>query len=358
MTGYDSRLAALRTALRRRRLDALVVTAAPNVRYLSGFTGSNAILLVSAGEATLLTDPRYEIQASRETGCEVRVCRGPLIAEAAALVKAARWRKPGFEAARIGYDAHERLRSAAGSRVTFAPVRGLIEQLRLVKSPEEIEAISASMEIASQAFEYALGHLRGGMTETELAAEIEYGMRKLGASGPAFETIVAFGERSALPHASPGDKELGPGGLILVDMGACRDGYMSDMTRVCALGRAPRGLRRMYKAVLEAHAAAADTVASGVPVADVDAAARRVLRGYGLENAFVHSTGHGLGLEIHEAPRLSIKDKATLKAGMVITIEPGVYVEGVGGIRIEDTLVVEASGGRSLTANPKQLREF
>jgi Xaa-Pro aminopeptidase len=194
------------------------------------------------------------------------------------------------------------------------------------------------------------------MKEQDLAAELEYRMRRLGAEKPAFDTIVAAGARSALPHALPTQARLRPGGLVVVDMGAIQDGYCSDMTRMLFLGAPAARVKRTYRAVLEAQLAAIDAVRAGVTTAHVDRQARRVLETYGLERAFVHSTGHGLGLEIHEPPRIGKRDKGRLETGMAVTIEPGVYLEGFGGIRIEDTVVVTPSGCEILTPTNKELR--
>jgi Xaa-Pro aminopeptidase len=226
----------------------------------------------------------------------------------------------------------------------------------MVKSAAEIALIRRSVATNSQAFDQAAANARVGMKEYELAAELEYRMRSLGAEKPSFDTIVAAGARSALPHARPGASLCRTGDLIVVDMGATQDGYCSDMTRMLHLGRPNAKTKRVYGAVLEAQLAAIDAVKSGASTAHVDRAARRVLKGYGLDRAFVHSTGHGLGLEIHEAPRIGRRDKNRLQAGMAITIEPGVYLEGFGGVRIEDTVVVTEGGCEILTPTSKELR--
>ncbi|HEV2448682.1 MAG TPA: M24 family metallopeptidase, partial [Candidatus Sulfopaludibacter sp.] len=241
-------------------------------------------------------------------------------------------------------------------RASLEAALGWIEQLRMVKSTEEIALIRQSVETNSRAFEQAVARARAGMKEQDLAAELEYRMRRLGAEKPSFETIVAGGVRSALPHAQPTAAPLCSGGLVVVDMGAIQEGYCSDMTRMLFLGTPGAKVKRAYRAVLEAQLAAIDAVRAGVKTARVDAAARDVLKGYGLDGAFVHSTGHGLGLEIHEPPRIGKRDKNKLQAGMAITIEPGVYLEGFGGIRIEDTVVVTENGCEILTPTPKELR--
>jgi Xaa-Pro aminopeptidase len=246
------------------------------------------------------------------------------------------------------------LQSRSSKRQNFVPRGGVVEKLRMVKSEEELAAIRESVRTNSQALHASLKQMKPGMSEAELAAEIDYQMRKLGAEKPSFDTIVASGERSALPHAHPTRAAI-ESGVLLIDMGAFQNGYASDMTRTFFVGSAPRKVAQLYKAVLEAQLAAIDVVRPGVKASAVDRAAREVLKAHGLEKAFMHSTGHGLGLEIHEPPRLGKKEKTKLEAGMAITIEPGAYVENVGGVRIEDTVVVTATGCEILTPTPKDL---
>jgi Xaa-Pro aminopeptidase len=350
------RRGALGEVLGEHGLDALLVSALPNVRYLTGFTGSNGLALVWRDGALLFTDPRYAIQAAQESDCKVKVCRGPLLPEVLAAVGRRRVRKLGFERSRIGFEAWETLRSEMPLRASLEPLAGAVERLRMVKSPEELARIRLSVQTNGQAFQQAARRARPGMRETELAAEIEYRMRRLGAEKPAFETIVASGARTALPHASPTGAVFRARDAVLVDMGAMRDGYASDMTRMLYLGTPSAKMRRVYGAVLEAQMAALAVVRAGVTAGAVDRAARRVLERYGLGRAFTHSTGHGLGLEIHESPRLGKREKAPLEAGMVVTVEPGAYLEGFGGVRIEDTVVVTATGCEILTTTGKELR--
>jgi Xaa-Pro aminopeptidase len=224
----------------------------------------------------------------------------------------------------------------------------------MIKSAEELARIRRSVLTNSKAFAETTSRIRPGHTEIEVAAELEFQMRRFGGEKAAFESIVATGERSALPHARPTGRAIAKGALLLIDMGTCQDGYMSDMTRVLSLGRPSPRLRKMYKAVAEAQLAAIDAVRPGVTAGDVDRKARRVLESHGLGKTFVHSTGHGLGLEIHEPPRIGRKDPTRLEAGMAITIEPGAYIEGFGGIRIEDTVVVTPSGCEILTPTSKE----
>jgi Xaa-Pro aminopeptidase len=343
-------------ALAERGIGALLVSGAPNVRYLSGFTGDNAMLLALPGHAVLFTDPRYSIQAAQQVSCRVKISKGTLVDGVAAAVRKLGAVRIGYEPARMTCAALDALQARLPMKASLEPLPALVEELRMVKSAAELALIRRSVELNSRAFSLAAARARPGMTERELAAEIEYHMRRLGAEKPSFETIVAAGRRSALPHAQPTSAALRLGQLVVIDMGAFVDGYASDMTRMLFLGTPGPRVKRVYNAVLEAQLAAIDTVRAGVPAFKIDAAARRVLRAHGFERAFVHSTGHGLGLEIHEPPRLGKRDKTILQPGMAITIEPGVYLEGFGGIRIEDTIEVTEAGCRILTPTPKELR--
>jgi Xaa-Pro aminopeptidase len=337
------------------KIDALLVTGAANVRYLSGFTGSNGLLVVTPETATFFTDPRYAIQSGEEVSCTtVVVPRGGLMPAAVRLLRRKRIRRIGFERAHLSFEQYSALEDAlTGARLT--PIGPVIERQRMIKSEDEIAAIRKSVETNSKAFERAVKTLRPGVSEAEAAAELEYQMRRLGAEKAAFETIVAYGARTALPHAHPTAEKLTGDELVLIDMGATRDGYASDMTRMLHAGRPSPKIRKMYKAVLEAQLAGIDAVRAGVTAEYVDRAARRVLKERGLDRQFTHSTGHGLGLEIHEGPRLGKRDKTRLASGMAITIEPGAYIEGFGGIRIEDTVVVTGNGCEVLTPTPKEL---
>lgn len=336
-------------------LDGFVVSAASNIRYLSAFTGSNGLLLISGGAPVLLTDPRYEIQATRQTDCKVRVVRGPLIRTMASIIRRKRLGRIGFESSRTDFATWAVLKEALPPSAELQPTADVIEQQRQVKSRSEIDLIRRSVETCSKAFARAIRRIRPGIREYELAAELDHQMRKLGAEKPAFETVVASGPRSALPHAEPASKTLRSNELVLIDMGAQRQGYASDMTRMVHLGTAGRKVRKLHGAVLEAQLAALDAVKENATASSVDRKARQVLRAHGLDQLFVHSTGHGLGLEVHEPPRIGKRDKTRLRAGMVVTVEPGVYMEGFGGIRIEDTVVVTKTGCEILTPTPKEL---
>jgi Xaa-Pro aminopeptidase len=347
---------AISSGLAGRKLDALLVSGAPNIRYLTGFTGDNGSVLVTPERTILFTDPRFQIQAAQEVGCEVKIAKGPLVIDILGSVKRLGLKRIGYEPARMTCDVFESLKSRLPLRASLEPVNGWVEELRMVKSPDEIARIRRSVATNSEAFEQAVRRAKPGMKESELAAELEYRMRRLGAEKPCFDTIVAGGARSALPHAQPTAARLENGQLVVVDMGALQDGYCSDMTRMLFLGTPGAKVKRTYAAVLEAQLAAIDAVRAGALTRNVDRAARQVLKRHGLDRAFVHSTGHGLGLEIHEPPRVGRKDKTRLQAGMAITIEPGVYLERFGGIRIEDTVLVTNTGCEILTPTPKELR--
>ena len=351
---FEERRSRLGPVLGEERVPALLVTARPNVQHLSGFTGSNGVALILPERAILFTDPRYATQAPQQSDCEVVVAKGPLLSEVGKWAKRLKLYALAFEQNRISFEEFTQLKTVLPG-VRLKPVSGAVEQLRMLKSASEIGTIRASVRLNSIALEQALEQFHADMTEVDLAAEIEYRMRLLGADGTAFETIVASGARTALPHAHPTNHPIQSNQLLLVDMGASVAGYASDMTRTHALGKLNARTRRMYKAVLESQLAAIDVVKPGVTCAAVDRAARNVLREYGLESFFIHSTGHGLGLEIHEGPRVGRKEKTKLQPGMVITIEPGVYQEGLGGIRIEDTVLVSERGCEVLTPTGKEL---
>jgi Xaa-Pro aminopeptidase len=336
------------------KIDALLVSSPANIRYLSGYSGSNGLILLAAKEAHFLTDPRYGLAATQQITCKVHVAKGPLIKAAAALVKSRKWKKIGIETGAMRVEEFNSLKDDLPLGFSLHPVGRVIEEQRMIKSPAEIDLIRRSVLANSEAYSKTLKRIKPGAKENDIAAELEFQMRMLGAEKPAFETIVAAGARSALPHAHPTGHRLQENELLLIDMGASLDGYASDMTRVCFTGAPPKRVRDLYRAVLEAQLAALNAVRAGVTTGKVDAAARDVLKRHKLDRVFLHSTGHGLGLEIHEPPRIARKDKTRLRAGMVITIEPGAYIDGLGGVRIEDTILVTESGCEVLTPTPKE----
>jgi Xaa-Pro aminopeptidase len=338
------RIARLRSLLAERKADGILVSTLVNVRYLSGFTGSNALLWVDAKSARLFTDPRYTFQARQQTagkGIAVQIVKGPLVH---ALTKLA-GKRIAFENQRVSFG----LANALKKLGKLVSLDNAIERLRMVKDDAEIAEIRASVALNAKALKRALARFRPGMLESELAARIDFEQRMLGAEGTAFGTIVASGAHSALPHAHPRPVAIEAGDFLLIDMGACLNGYMSDMTRTFGVGKISQKHLDIYAAVLEAQLAAIAAVRPGIRAEELHSITFNTLRKSKLSKYFIHSTGHGLGLEIHEAPRLGLGDSTLLEPGMAITIEPGVYLEGFGGVRIEDTVLVTPNGGEVLT---------
>lgn len=345
------RLAQVRTSLTDLDLSALLVSHPANIRYLTGFSGSSGVLLLGLDRNVFLTDGRYEEQAESElsgSGIEIGVVRdGVMVGLGKRVEELWGGARVGFEGARLSYGAWRRLKQDAES-IDWRPVSGLVEEYRALKDDEEIAAIEEAVRVARTALLETLPLVTAGARECDLALELDYRMRRLGASGPAFETIVASGPNTALPHAATGNRPLREGELLLIDFGARCQGYSSDMTRTFVLGAATARQAEVYELVLRAQVAAIEALGHGVAAADVDEAARRVFREAGLEGHFPHSTGHGLGLEVHEDPRLSRRSEERLKGRMVVTVEPGLYFAGWGGIRIEDDLVVRDGKARPL----------
>ena len=364
MTEFQQRCKDVASRLPELKADCLLVFSSANVRYLTGFAGSNGLLLLTPRETHFFTDPRYALEVSQTMGAsenlasngvaKAHVVKGPLSGGAVAIVKRKRLKKIAFESSMTRYDEYIHLQEQLPLGASLVPAGKIVEERRMIKSETEIATIRESVRVNSEAYERVLKRVRPGVRELDIAAEIEYQMKMLGAEKPSFDTIVAAGKRTALPHAHPTDYRLGVNELLLIDMGASLRGYSSDMTRVAHLGRVSGRIQGMYRAVLEAQLAGIAAVRPGTTAGQVDAATRNVLKKHKLDQAFMHSTGHGLGLEIHEMPRLGKKDPTTLRAGMAVTIEPGVYVQGVGGIRIEDTVLVTSTGCEILTPTSKE----
>lgn len=335
-------------------IGALLVTARPNVRYLTGFTGSNGQLVLGAGEDVFLTDPRYEEQAAREVpdARHVTYAGAGATAAIAEALRSLGVARVGFEAEHVTVAGLSRLREAMAP-IEAAETAGVVESLRRTKDPAEVDALRRACATGDAAFGALLGALREGMTEREAAAALEEAMRREGSEGPSFDTIVAFGESAAEPHHRAGDRALRPGDIVKLDFGAIRDGYHSDMTRTVAFGRPPEDLARVHELVRGAQAAGVEAVRAGASCGDVDAAARGPLNEAGFD--FGHGTGHGVGLEVHEAPSVRKRAADILAPGMAITVEPGVYLPGVGGVRIEDLVVVRGDGAEVLTRSPREL---
>ena len=353
------RIERLRSRLAGEGLGALIVTHLPNVRYLTGFTGSAGTLLVRDGEAVLVSDGRYRDQAAAQVaaaGVDVRVEIGATAEDQRGILAAG---AAGVD--RVGLEEHViswAEQRALADRLEPAEVVGagaLVEDLRRSKDLGEVARIRAACAIADEALAASRQMLASGTTERELALTLEVEMRRRGASGVSFDAIVAAGPNAAMPHARPTGRRIERGELVVLDFGCMVDGYCSDMTRTLSVGDPGADARRLVDAVMAANEAGRTAVAVGAGCADVDAAAREVIESEGLGAAFVHGTGHGVGIEIHEAPRIAKTARGTLVEGDVVTVEPGVYVTGIGGVRIEDTVVVSAAGVESLTRSPKEL---
>jgi Xaa-Pro aminopeptidase len=361
-----ARMRQLRAATTKQKIAALLVTHLPDVRYLCGFTGSNAALAITAKHALLVTDGRYTAQAAAEVnGAEVRIAKGPALAEACRWLAAARVKHAYYDGEQTTVAALDAMQeavkgSAKNAKHFFQPLPSpLVSTQRMVKDAAEIERMAAAAALGVRLFEHIVGFkghggfLRPGIPENAVAAELEYRARLWGAEAMSFPTIVASGERSAFPHGTASEAKLPRRGFVTLDFGVILNGYCSDMTRTVHLGRATAREREAYDAVLAAQENAVAAVAAGVKAGDVDEAARSVLREAKLADYFTHSTGHGVGLEIHESPRIAMAQQTLLTKGMVITIEPGIYIPGAFGLRIEDTVVVQRRGCRVLTPATK-----
>lgn len=341
-------------------LDALLITAPPNIRYLTGFSGSNALLLVSARDCVLLTDFRYATQVGDEVGASASVRIEPTNLWAGAWVVLADWtsvERVGFESAHLLHRDFTRLLEQ-GARWQWRPVVDLVERLREVKDDGEVALIERAIAVAETALGKTLQELRPGLTETAVAGILERHLREAGSEAYPFPSIVASGPRSALPHARAADRVLTRGDFVLIDFGAVVDGYCSDITRTVVLGAATERHRDVYGIVAEANARASGAVRVGMSGMAADAVAREYIDARGHGEAFGHSLGHGIGLEVHEGPRLARTIEAPLAAGMVVTIEPGIYIPGWGGVRIEDDVLVTTSGPRVLTRFDRSLLEL
>jgi Xaa-Pro aminopeptidase len=354
---YKYRIQRTRASFPEKRLDALLVTHLPNIRYLCGFSGSAAVLVVGERQNLFFTDGRYTEQSQEEVrGATIKILNGK-----SALAAATAWlgRQTGIR--RVGIDplhltiAERKILAAAlprGSKLVEAPP--IIERLRMTKDSGEIAKIRAACHLGVELFERILKVVHSGVQESEVAGELEFAARKAGVDQMAFPTIMAGGQRSALPHGRASQARI-PAGFVVCDFGVILAGYCSDMTRTVHVGRPQAGAHRVYEAVRESQQAALEALRPGTTVGEVDQAARKLLRSRQLDKFFTHSTGHGLGLEIHEAPRVAAGQDEPLRPGMVITIEPGVYLPGRYGVRIEDTVVVTETGCEVLTPCSKDL---
>jgi Xaa-Pro aminopeptidase len=359
---FNARQTKLREQLASAGLDALLVSHLPNIRYLCGFTGSAGLLLVEEAGSVFFTDVRYDTQGRHEVkGAKVIIARQALLSALGEWSKARRKRSRGWtigiEAEHLTVAEKKRLSDLLPSGLRLRNAPSLVERARMVKDDDELGLIRTAVGLGATLFDRALEVLRPGIKETGVAAEMEYTARRAGAEAMSFPTIIASGARSALPHGRATGQAIAPGGFVVCDFGVILAGYCSDQTRTVWVGAcsgvSSEGARHAYESVKEAQQAAIAAVRPGTSVGEVDAAARKVLRKAGLGRYFTHSTGHGVGLEIHEAPRVAAGQKEVLKPGMVITIEPGVYFPGKWGVRIEDMVAVSEGGCEVLTPTSK-----
>ncbi|MFB0842107.1 M24 family metallopeptidase [Paenibacillus oleatilyticus] len=351
----QQRIGRLRSLLEQKGLPALLITNATNRKYMTGFTGSAGYVLIAADRAVLLTDFRYVTQASEQAAGYEIIEHGPKVVESINdLLRKWGIAKLGFEQTDLSYGTYSSYAEALGG-IEFAPTGGLVESLRMIKDDGEIAVMQQAADLADRAFVHVLGLLKSGVKELDISLEIEMFVRKHGAASTSFETIVASGERSALPHGKASDKIIGTGEFVTLDFGAYYKSYCSDITRTVIVGTPTDKHRDIYKIVLEAQMEALERIKPGMTGKEADAVARDIIKRYGYGDHFGHGTGHGLGMEVHEAPRLSVQGDVVLAPGMVVTVEPGIYLPGFGGVRIEDDIVITETGNRRLTQSSKDL---
>lgn len=354
LNAYRARIKNLRAAMREHRLAAFLITNAHDIRYLTPFTGEDSFLLLTADSACIISDSRFEEELDAATPvADVFIRSGDMMEAVRAVTAGARVKRLAIQGEYATVNFHARL-SAALKGVKITPVSSLLSDLRVVKDKDEIAHIRAAIAIQEAALKATLKTLRAAQTESDIAARLEFEMKARGSSTPSFETIVAAGPNSSRPHYRPQRAKLKAGGVLLIDWGAKSNGYCSDMTRTFALAKWPKPMAEVYDVVLEAHLAAIDAIKPGVTGRQVDAAARTVIERAGYGPRFGHGLGHGIGLDIHENPRLHrVSADAPLKEGMVVTVEPGIYLPGKGGVRIEDDVLVTKRGAQGLCTLPK-----
>ncbi|MFD2637416.1 M24 family metallopeptidase [Piscibacillus salipiscarius] len=349
-----AKLKQLRGKLKENNLDGLLVTNGKNRRYLTGFTGTAGVVIVTADQALFITDFRYTVQANEEVkGFEVIEHKGPIHEEVARQVEDLNIKRLGFEKETMTYSTYETYRDHL--KAEFEPVSGLIEDLRLIKSKDELQVLKEAAKIADDAFEHILSYIKPGVKEIDVSNELEFFMRRQGATSSSFDIIVASGYRSALPHGVASEKEIQSGELVTLDFGALYKGYCSDITRTVAVGEIDDKLKEIYDVVLEAQKRGMKHTKAGMTGIEADALTRDYIKEKGYGDYFGHSTGHGLGMDVHEGPGLSYRSNTVLKPGMVVTVEPGIYVPDVGGCRIEDDTVITEDGNETLTFSKKEL---
>ncbi len=349
------KLAKLRGLLAEKELDAVFITSGYNRRYMTGFTGTAGAAIISKDDAVFITDFRYMEQAAAQIK-DFRIVQHEktIIEEVAQQVEQMKVKRLGFEKEDVTFGMYELYKSKVSAELI--PTAGLVEKLRIIKTPEELEVLKQAAKIADDAFTHICGFIKVGMTELEVANELEFFMRKQGATSSSFDTIVASGVRGALPHGVATDKKIQFGELVTLDYGALYNGYISDITRTVAVGEPSEKMREVYEITLAAQKLAVEGIRPGMTGIQADAIARDYIASKGYGEAFGHSTGHGIGLEVHEAPGLSFRSETVLEPNMTVTAEPGIYLPGIGGVRIEDDLVITENGCERLTHCTKELQ--
>lgn len=348
------KLTKLRAQLEEAKIDGLLITNPYNRLYMTGFTGSAGIALVSAEDAVFITDFRYTEQAAEEiSGFRIVQHTRTIIEEVAQQVKNMNLKNVGFEKDDLSYGLYELYERTV--EATLTPVSGLVEKLRLVKTPDELKVLQQAAKIADDAFTHILDYIRPGVTELDVSNELEFFMRKQGATSSSFSIIVASGVRSALPHGVATNKVIEEGDFVTLDYGALYKGYISDITRTVAVGEPSEKLKEIYEVTLAAQELALQKIKPGMTGIEADKIARDYIASKGYGDAFGHSTGHGIGLEVHEGPNLSTKSTFVLEPNMVVTVEPGIYLPEVGGVRIEDDIIITETGNERLTFASKEL---
>ncbi|MBA2879007.1 M24 family metallopeptidase [Anoxybacillus ayderensis] len=344
----------LRAQFAEHGIDGFLITNEYNRRYMTNFTGTAGVVLISETDAVFITDFRYVEQATRQIeGYEIVQHTQTLIEEVAKQVERLGIQKLGFEQDDLSYATFSSYEKAI--KATLIPVSGAVEKLRLIKCEAEIKILKEAAEIADAAFRHILDFIRPGVREIDVANELEFFMRKQGATSSSFDIIVASGVRSALPHGVATEKVIEKGELVTLDFGAYYKGYCSDITRTVAVGEVSDELKRIYDVVLQAQLRGVEHIRAGMTGREADALTRDYISACGFGEYFGHSTGHGLGMEVHEMPALSMRSDTVLQPGMVVTVEPGIYIAGLGGVRIEDDIVITENGNERLTLSPKEL---
>ncbi|MBT2582285.1 aminopeptidase P family protein [Planococcus sp. ISL-109] len=349
------KLLKLREEMHKRGMDSFLVTSSYNLRYITGFTGTAGLALITRNDAWFITDFRYTEQAGEQvTEFKVVQAQKGLIDEVTRIAQEAAVERIAFEQDYMTFATYTVYQEKLSA--TLEPVSGVIENLRMVKAPEEIDVLKAAAKIADDAFEHICGWIKAGMTELEVSNELEFFMRSQGAASSSFDIIVASGLRSALPHGVASDKKIEQGDFITLDFGALYKGYISDITRTISVGEPSEKLKEIYQIVLDAQVLALEKIKPGMTGIEADAIARDYIKSKGYGEAFGHSTGHGIGMEVHEAPGLSFRSETVLETGMAVTVEPGIYLPGIGGVRIEDDILITETGNERLTHSSKELR--